>query len=50
MSVSEDDVNPESLSISSLLSLFNRSVIRWQWCGGGVGHGGGGVGRCPLIT
>lgn len=31
MSVSEDDVNPESLSISSLLSLFNRSVILWRW-------------------
>lgn len=31
MSVSEDDVNPESLSISSLLSLFDRSVILWQW-------------------
>lgn len=26
MSVSEDDVNPESLSISSLLSLLNRSI------------------------
>lgn len=30
MSVSEEDVNPESLSISSLLSLFNQSVILWQ--------------------
>lgn len=26
MSVSEDGVNPESLSISSLLSLLNRSI------------------------
>lgn len=31
MSMSEDDVNPESLSISSLLSLFNRSVTLWHW-------------------